>query len=53
MVKESFGTWFREARHAAGVEKSAHGLRKWFGTRLRGATVLRASEAACGCAGVL
>jgi integrase len=28
MRKESFGNWFREACKAAGVEKSAHGLRK-------------------------
>lgn len=28
MVKESFGTWFGEACRAAGIEKSAHGLRK-------------------------
>ena len=27
-VKESFGNWFREACDAAGVKKSAHGLRK-------------------------
>lgn len=27
-VKESFGEWFREACHDAGVRKSAHGLRK-------------------------
>ncbi|MFY9697388.1 MAG: tyrosine-type recombinase/integrase, partial [Rhodoplanes sp.] len=48
MVKESFGTWFREACRAAGVEKSAHGLRKWFATQLaeRGANVSEL-EAAC------
>jgi len=28
MTKESFGNWFREACNAAGVVKSAHGLRK-------------------------
>lgn len=28
MTKESFGNWFREAANAAGVSKSAHGLRK-------------------------
>ncbi len=28
MTKESFGNWFREAVNAAGVAKSAHGLRK-------------------------
>ena len=28
MVKESFGTWFGEACRSAGIEKSAHGLRK-------------------------
>lgn len=28
MRKESFGNWFREACKAAGVERSAHGLRK-------------------------
>lgn len=28
MRKESFGNWFREACKEAGVEKSAHGLRK-------------------------
>lgn len=27
-VKEGFGTWFREACRAAGVTKSAHGIRK-------------------------
>ena len=32
-VKESFGEWFREACHAAGVRKSAHGLRKAAATR--------------------
>jgi integrase len=34
MVKESFGTWFREACAAAGVPGSAHGLRKAAATRL-------------------
>ena len=28
MRKESFGNWFREACEAAGVSKSAHGIRK-------------------------
>ena len=28
MAKESFGNWLREAASAAGVTKSAHGLRK-------------------------
>jgi integrase len=28
MTKESFGNWFREACDAAGVKKSAHGIRK-------------------------
>ncbi len=28
MRKESFGNWFREAANAAGVKKSAHGIRK-------------------------
>jgi integrase len=28
MTKESFGTWFGKACRAAGVRKSAHGLRK-------------------------
>ncbi len=32
-VKESFGEWFREACQAAGVRKSAHGLRKAAATR--------------------
>lgn len=41
MVKESFGTWFKEACKAAGVEGSAHGLRKAAATRAAesGATV--------------
>jgi integrase len=40
-VKESFGTAFREACRAAGVEKSAHGVRKIGATRAaeNGATV--------------
>jgi integrase len=40
-VKESFGTAFREACRAAGVEKSAHGVRKAGATRAaeNGATV--------------
>ena len=33
MVKESFGTWFREVCRAAGITKSAHGLRKAAATR--------------------
>ncbi len=32
-VKEAFGEWFRRACHAAGVKKSAHGLRKAAATR--------------------
>lgn len=28
MTKESFGNWFRDACRAAGIKKSAHGLRK-------------------------
>jgi integrase len=40
-VKESFGEWFRVACHAAGVQKSAHGLRKAAATR---AANNRASE---------
>ena len=32
-VKESFGNWFGEACRAAGIEKSAHGLRKAGATR--------------------
>lgn len=28
MTKESFGNWFREACLAAGIDKSAHGIRK-------------------------
>ena len=41
MVKESLGTAFREACRAAGVEKSAHGLRKAAATNAanHGATV--------------
>lgn len=40
MVKESFGTWFREACRAVGIKKSAHGLRKAAATRaaMNGAT---------------
>ena len=33
MVKEGFGTWFREACKAAGVPGSSHGLRKLGATR--------------------
>lgn len=32
MTKESFGNWFRKACRAAGIEKSAHGLRKYSAT---------------------
>jgi Site-specific recombinase XerD len=32
MTKESFGNWFREACRAAGIAKSAHGLRKFSAT---------------------
>jgi len=32
-VKESFGNWFRDACCAAGIRKSAHGLRKASATR--------------------
>jgi integrase len=41
MVKEGFGNWFGEACRAAGVKKSAHGLRKSAATHAaeRGATV--------------
>lgn len=41
MTKESFGNWFSEAARAAGIEKSAHGLRKAGATRAanNGATV--------------
>jgi len=40
MTKESFGNWFRDACHAAGVPGSAHGLRKAGANRaaLAGAT---------------
>jgi hypothetical protein len=34
MTKESFGNWFSEACRAAGVNKSAHGLRKVDATAL-------------------
>jgi len=34
MVKEGFGNWFRQACDAAGVKKSAHGLRKLAATVL-------------------
>ena len=33
MTKESFGNAFREACRAAGINKSAHGLRKLAATR--------------------
>ncbi|WP_375695274.1 tyrosine-type recombinase/integrase [Bartonella sp. AC90GZZY] len=41
LVKESFGNLFREACNAAGIKKSAHGLRKLAATRAAnaGATV--------------
>lgn len=41
LVKEAFGTMFREAARAAGVKKSAHGIRKIAATRAanNGATV--------------
>ena len=41
LTKETFGNWFREAARAAGVEKSAHGVRKIGATRAaeNGATV--------------
>ena len=41
LVKESFGNMFRDACNAAGVQKSAHGLRKIAATRAAeaGATV--------------
>ncbi|WP_296097362.1 tyrosine-type recombinase/integrase [uncultured Agrobacterium sp.] len=32
LTKESFGNWFRDTCRAAGVEKSAHGLRKFSAT---------------------
>lgn len=32
MTKESFGNWFRDACRAAGIQKSAHGLRKFSAT---------------------
>lgn len=32
MTKESFGNWFRDTCRAAGVQKSAHGLRKFSAT---------------------
>jgi len=42
MTKESFGNWFGEACRAAGVNKSAHGLRKLAATRLANAGVSEA-----------
>jgi integrase len=33
MVKEAFGSWFGEVCRAAGIRKSAHGLRKAGATR--------------------
>lgn len=32
MTKESFGNWFRDAFRAAGIQKSAYGLRKFSAT---------------------
>lgn len=32
MTKETFGNWFRDACRAAGIKKSAHGLRKFSAT---------------------
>ncbi|WP_170149790.1 tyrosine-type recombinase/integrase [Rhodoplanes roseus] len=48
-VVESFGNWFRDVCRAAKVEKSAHGLRKWYASRLaeEGATS-KELQAACG-----
>lgn len=49
MTKESFGTWFREACRAAGVTRSAHGLRKLFASALaEGGATTNELEAACG-----
>ena len=42
MTKESFGNWFGQACRAAGVNKSAHGLRKLAATRLANAGVSEA-----------
>ena len=42
MTKESFGNWFGKACRAAGVNKSAHGLRKLAATRLANAGVSEA-----------
>jgi integrase len=39
MVKEYFGNWFRDSCRAAGVKKSAHGLRKLSATRFSEAGV--------------
>ena len=33
LKKESFGNWFREACNAAGIRKSAHGIRKFAATK--------------------
>ena len=43
LAKESFGNCFREACNAAGIKKSAHGIRKMSATRAAntGATVAR------------
>lgn len=38
LVKESFGNLFREACNAAGIKKSAHGLRKLAATRAANAS---------------
>jgi len=42
LTKESFGNWFSQACRAAGVNKSAHGLRKLAATRLANAGVSEA-----------
>lgn len=42
LTKESFGNYFREACNAAGVKKSAHGLRKLAATRAAEAGVTTA-----------
>ena len=42
MTKESFGNWFGKACRTAGVNKSAHGLRKLAATRLANAGVSEA-----------
>lgn len=42
LTKDSFGQWFSKASRAAGVNKSAHGLRKLAATRLANAGVSEA-----------